>query len=135
MTNTIFDSLENKAKEALERIKKEQTVLAEVARDLAKIENHPNLLPLGARVRLIEDWSTKTEKEVGSGWMGCKHFMTPVNYATIKDYTVSMEGKISYLIEFDRETFILSWGPDKGTERLVSSKHIFHFKPEHIRIV
>lgn len=79
---------------------------------------------VGDRVELIND----VKVEEGSGWWGCKHFLVRGAKATVRERGYS-NGKFSFHIEFDRET----WMDREGNEHPVTRKHIFHFSESSLR--
>ena len=100
------------AKELLSELNKQLKIVEEARKKIDSIAldverlSQPDVLKVGDRVRLREDWSAKPK--IGSGWKSFVHFMHPSNTATIIEVRV-YEQRISYNIRFDDQGVLYSF--------------------------
>lgn len=97
-----------------------------IALDVERL-SQPDVLKVGDRVRLKDDWSAKPN--IGSGWKSFVHFMHPSNTATIIEVSV-YEQRISYNIRFDDQG-VLYVSYDKKLNGYID-RGVFNFKQNEV---
>lgn len=98
-----------------------------IALDVERL-SQPDVLKVGDRVQLKENWSVK--HDIGSGWRSFVHFMHPENHATIIQVSV-YEQRISYNIRFDDQGVPYSLYDKERKGYLDTS--VFNFKQNDVR--
>lgn len=121
------------AKELLSELNKQLKIVEDARKKIDSIAldverlSQPDVLKVGDRVRLREDWSAKPK--IGSGWKSFVHFMHPSNTATIIEVRV-YEQRISYNIRFDDQG-VLYESYDKKLNGYVE-QGVFNFKQNEV---
>lgn len=99
-----------------------------IAKDVERISK-PDVLQVGTRVKLKENWNTPERHKQNSGWRAYLHFMHPDNPATIAEVEVYQQ-KIYYSLKFDDQKCYYT----SGSGSYITDS-IFRFAAKHIQVI